>query len=857
MQKFQWPGGFRDRVEAFRRSNVALRSGRELLDSGTYRFRAFEPVAIDLFANWTANPVANRSWQWHSASFNFMPWLIALHADSGDQRAIDHATQAIDSWYEQFVAVDSGYEFAWHDHATANRLMAVLALLCHLDEYPADFEPEVSLPQFLAAHGDRLCLEEMYSRHTNHGIDQSRALLLLATCAPWLEGAKRWHETALARLADELGHAFAPDGGHVENSPGYHQFVANLFTDVLRTFGDALDADFHDRLQRTLENAAGFMAWIVRPDGRLPPIGDTEYKPAINVFRSLAGTAAHAHLQWVCSRGRDGEKPQGWAAVFPQAGYFIARSDWEPDVLPGDAFHLVFRCGRMSGYHRHDDDLSLTFWWGTDWFIDGGAYAYVEDHPVRRYLRSKWGHNVVVVDDGDYGWARPGAGAAGGMTRLAGDPGRPGARGETQSYPGLRAIRDVVMGQDRLRFEVRDELSLQEPDGRSRKFLSLWHVPADKTIRIDGQSVTITDRSFQREVVIRNAGTEFDDIRVIDAWPSGQEVVWSRELNRTERCQVLVFERSGGSFESRLEFQLHDRRPDYRSLGRINARPRGLMRSYVLDPNQWWPPESAHHARKIAARVGRSEKEGLSAEAFVEELYALAVVRQRHHRPTLHLANMGYPDAAIVESRLRAAMGMLVAGEVYLPGSIQRLVPDWPDAERLLLVDMVHLLHAAATPDANILNSVVNSSQSQLKDTFWRGNDRAVRALVTRDPVDAALNGMARARPASGWATEADAETALARQVERLKRFAGWAVTQRFALVFRVEDFAADPQPVLEEIARLCDSAVDVSALVSLPGIKPLSAEQSDAELESIHGLPARAMLSERLANVRAALGYD
>jgi len=84
LQAFRWPEGFRLRVQAFQSSSVALRAGRELIEEGTYRFRAFPPVAIDLFENWTDNPVSNRSWQWHSASFNFMPWLLALHANTGD-----------------------------------------------------------------------------------------------------------------------------------------------------------------------------------------------------------------------------------------------------------------------------------------------------------------------------------------------------------------------------------------------------------------------------------------------------------------------------------------------------------------------------------------------------------------------------------------------------------------------------------------------------------------------------------------------------------------------------------------------------------------------------------------------------
>lgn len=856
VQGFRWPDAFRERVEAFRRSTAALRAGRELIDEGVYRFRAFEPVAIDLFADWTANPLGNRSWQWNAASFNFMPWLIALHAETGDQRAIDHATKAIGTWHQRFVASDSDYEFAWHDHATANRVMAVLSLLCHMDEQGVALDLEAVAPGFLSAHGDRLSLDEMYSRHTNHGIDQSRALLLLATCAPWLEGAADWSQVALARLEDELDHAFADDGGHVENSPGYHQFVSMLFSDILQTFGNAIDAPFRSRLQQKLAKAAHFMAWVVRPDGRLPPVGDTECKPASNVYRSLAGSVEYSHVDWVCSKGQSGVRPAGWSTLFPESGYFISRSDWESADIVGDAFHLVFRCGRLSDYHRHDDDLSLTLWWGSDWLLDGGAYSYAEGNPTRRYLRSKWGHNVVVLDEADDVWARPGASAPGRLVRLVDDAARPVVKGETESYPGMLASREVAVEHGGMRFEVLDRVGAQGAGAGTRKFASLWHVPADKVVSVEGQTVRVSDPVFMRELLIRNLGDDFDRIEVVDAFPGGDGPVWSRELNKLERCKLIRFERSCETFESRLEFQLSDKRPEHRDGGTVNAKARGLFRSYSLDPAAWWPESGAHHARKISTRLAQAAKGGQSPEALVEALLAMAVVRQGHRHPTLHLSNMGYPDAGLVEPRLRAAMGMLPAGEVYLPAPVQRVIRDWPDEQRFLFIDALHLLHAGAKPGAMLFNSVINSSQGHYQDVFWRGDAKAVRVLALRDPLDAALSAMARARPGKGWGNPTDAETVLSRQVERLERFVTWSARQSFALEFMMEDLEREPAAVLGRIGSLLGTEPDVDRLAAFKPIEFPSAVHTDSELAAIHGLPVRELLEERLAGARKSLGY-
>src|SRR5690606_7689348 len=179
-------------------------------------------------------------------------------------------------------------------------------------------------------------------------------------------------------------------------------------------------------------------------------------------------------------------------------------------------------------YHRHDDDLSLALWWGTDWFLDGGAFSYAEQHPVRRYLRSKWAHNVVVVDDVccDWDWP-PGAMAPGSLMEVSDGGARTVVRGVTQSYPDLHAAREISVDSDGMRFEVHDQLSPPEGEtgglrkifrpaavwwrrqrgaagGRVRKFRSLWHVPADKSVTVDGQCVRIYDAAFMREVLITN-----------------------------------------------------------------------------------------------------------------------------------------------------------------------------------------------------------------------------------------------------------------------------------------------------------------------------------------------------------------
>jgi uncharacterized heparinase superfamily protein len=56
----------------------------------------------------------------------------------------------------------------------------------------------------------------------NHLISNGSALVWCAAALPDAPEAPRWHRAGLTVLAEELARQVRPDGGHWENSPGYH-----------------------------------------------------------------------------------------------------------------------------------------------------------------------------------------------------------------------------------------------------------------------------------------------------------------------------------------------------------------------------------------------------------------------------------------------------------------------------------------------------------------------------------------------------------------------------------------------------------------------------------------------------------
>lgn len=540
------------------RNQRLIASGRKFVLDGIVCVPGFPDAEVRIFDNWSADPFSNRSWQWSVASFRFIQGLIAYHAAEGDHGAIDLASEALASWDTAVAGPLADYEFAWHDHATANQaenLSLLLAYLSGSEAYAQHIDP---LVEGLVRRADLLATDEFYSRFTNHGIEQARILALVAQVLPGHERAATWHALAMARLGEELEHAFTSEGVHVENSPGYHAYVCLSFLKV-RDFIEPGPSDgLAARIDSLMPRAMRYLAHILRPDGRLPCIGDTSLEPLSDHFRRYSKTRDYQRLTFAMTGGASGMQPEDTTALYPESGYFVCRDSWRSQDSAEPTFHLVFRCGFRSTYHRHDDDLSIVLFDGEDWLIDSGAFNYVESDPVRAYLRSKWAHNVpVMVDQQGKRWARTTPSMALPMRRSW----RRGAmhciRATSHCYPGFVASRELTVDPTLREFSVVDDI-VPVDDPSPRRFSSLWHLPADKSVQVRGQQVIITSTTTGRRLLVDNVGGPAASIGLIDPGIEGRDgPVRSVKPNALEPALLLSFTFEGAAaMHSALRFRL-------------------------------------------------------------------------------------------------------------------------------------------------------------------------------------------------------------------------------------------------------------------------------------------------------------
>lgn len=100
---------------------------------------------------------------------------------------------------------------------------------------------------------------------------------------------------------------------------------------------------------------------------------------------------------WIASQGEEGEKPGTASKLYPEAGYFIMRSDFGGESRYTDARQMFIHNGGWTGSHGHWDLTSLNLYaYGRPLVIDPGQYDYTPPPGIDPYWSSKI-HSMLVL----------------------------------------------------------------------------------------------------------------------------------------------------------------------------------------------------------------------------------------------------------------------------------------------------------------------------------------------------------------------------------------------------------------------------------------------------------------------------
>lgn len=546
-------------------SNVSL--GEKLFTTKKLELAPFAAVNFTGWANWEQDPLNNRSWQWRLNWLSFLSYLIAFHHKSRNDDVLSFAREAIESWLHTYLATDTSYpfEFIWHDHATALRAEQLALFVYYCRAYsPKWVQQNIGfieyVEQALTIHGEWLAKDSFYSEHTNHGLEQARVLFLLGTIFEG-EKARAWQKLATRRIKSELDFSFTTEGVHVENSPAYHIFVFKVFLGILKDYPSNVLGDLAEQFEKFSAQALGFITHILRPDGTLPPIGDTEQLPTSDAYREMFGhTIEYQHFLYAVSQGKQGLKPAQTNRVYAKSGYAVFRDCWPESAYFSEAFHIIAKVGCSSRYHHQQDEGHISIYaGGEDWLIDSGLYNYINKDPIRKYMRGRAAHNVPIISNARYADDFEHRLSAWSVLDCSELEGSPYVSMQLDVMPPVNHQRCLQFDSHSKIVKIADKVNDVK---RETKDITLqWHFPSDKTISIEGQEITVTSKSGNK-LLMSFEGSDPDALSVVKG-KKGEKVFSciSYKANSFESSQslrVLFKKRRSLKIITKLKFLLTD-----------------------------------------------------------------------------------------------------------------------------------------------------------------------------------------------------------------------------------------------------------------------------------------------------------
>jgi hypothetical protein len=390
------PAMYLHRVEPHAAAPQRRRAG-ELLEGN---FRAHTTIAArpeSLPPRWEQLDDSTRTEEMYRHSLTWLVPLVSVAYTDDDDDIWRLITEVVESWITANSTPPGSSPGAWHDHAVAFRIRV---LDWFLELYRRRPQIDERLVRLVVAsiyqHGEYLADDTTHGPRSNHALEAAGSLLSACISYPELRTAAQWSRLASRRVEAYVDQAFAPDGFSKEQSPRYHFFILRRLA-ALVSYLSAIGHPVPAGVGECLERASEVWPWLIRDDGSLPRIGDSNERPIPHWRQALAEIGGEPPP--AAPSDVPNPRDDGAALLAKPGGIYAIMRGRHPDAAGAVDTHVVFKTGYFRFPHFHHDGLSFVlFALGREWLIDPGPHSYEYDRWERRYLCSSSAHNVVEVD---------------------------------------------------------------------------------------------------------------------------------------------------------------------------------------------------------------------------------------------------------------------------------------------------------------------------------------------------------------------------------------------------------------------------------------------------------------------------
>lgn len=419
-----------------------IETADRIVNDSVWELAGFGPLQFRGDNVWRRDPLGSKDWGldyhaevanpspdgsdirvlWELNRFGHAAVLAAAFGITNDEKYAETFFSQVEAWMEQNpYGRGANWSCAMETALRAINVLAAFDVLCRSRACTEDRLAKVL--QFSDQHG-KFTLDNnefSYLATSNHYLSNVVGLFWIGTMLPELSHAAKWREFGLSELLGEVDKQVLPDGADFEASTGYHGFVAQmlLYSFLLaRKNGFSIDEQHWRRLQSMFDLSHG----IIRPDGRMPLIGDADGSQIVPVVKRDSDDAAYMlalaavvfeapkykefaeltpEMLWLIGEEAvekfnamaTAATPTG-SLAFPDAGAYVLRD--------GDLYlHLNANDTGIGGRgsHAHNDALSIEVSaLGRSFIIDPGSYVYNLDREARHRFRSTAYHSTVMID---------------------------------------------------------------------------------------------------------------------------------------------------------------------------------------------------------------------------------------------------------------------------------------------------------------------------------------------------------------------------------------------------------------------------------------------------------------------------
>ncbi|MGE7605404.1 heparinase II/III domain-containing protein [Peribacillus frigoritolerans] len=527
------------------RNKDAMLSANRMVQDNSYMIPPFGVTKYENSDSISWEDDQSRSFKRLIHGHTFLGCLTEAYRQTHNVKYVQKGMNLIHDWISQYPYSKSKNTMAYHDETTALRLQYWLKFYTYARKELGE-EDRLVIEKQMRFTAALLAEDDFHSTNTNHGMFQDIALLLFSFYfEKEIEVCGEFKELAITRLKKYFLHIFTLEGVHKEHSPSYHFLVANNVRRIagwLKEISPDLGKSFMDIYQ----GSESYATHIIRPDGYLPAIGDTEAK--------LVKSSGYANLYespeylYAVTKGEQGKPSKKNDCVFKESGYAIFRDDW---TKKEEATYVLFSAAYHTAYHKHSDDLSLHIYSNGDIITEAGPNGYNYKDPYTQYAYSSFAHNTLIVD----GQGLPRVDQQYDKVYIADynlSPDEPEALGVNERFEGVKHSRNVKYLKTEKRIIVTDQIQSEQ----KHEYKILWHVAPDIQVYVRDSIVSlfrneekVAEMEFKTTSPIRVQSIQGQTKPTLQGW-------FFPKMESKQEATVIEVELSGANVTCTTEFRL-------------------------------------------------------------------------------------------------------------------------------------------------------------------------------------------------------------------------------------------------------------------------------------------------------------